>query len=638
MADTLSLLSLEDDLTCSICLCLFDNPVSLLCGHSFCTSCLEATWNDTTSSLFCPQCRMHFSSKPDLKKNTVLSAVVDAYMVKAGVSEPVKEPVEVKKKDTGQIKCDSCMEAKAVKSCLTCMASYCEDHVRPHRENAIFRAHQLSDPLPDLLERLCPDHGKLMELYCTRHQCCICSACLQNIHKGCELITADEQRSKQKTDLIDKLNTLDVKTDKNQQVITQMKEQQNKLQESAASRKRILEAEYRQIRKMFDIDEKEAMLAIDKERDKGQSKLASLMKKFNENVEKMNRTKSEINSLLDQSQSLAFLKASVDLPSVVNFEPYNPRICVDSKEVIAYHSSAVALKEWITKLLSQPSENRISVLKPGGVNYSSNIPGNQSPGTSENTATLPTMFSIQTTHLRSPSPGAPLKARDSGAKKKNQPQKSHAKEQKDHKVRKDQRADNQSASLSALENFVKRSDLLKYGTILNFDVRTAHKRIFLSENDTKATVSDEPANYPDIPTRFSVCSQVLCTKGFSQGRHYWEIKMSSNNFCGLGLAYGRIDRKGPSSRLGRNAESWCVEWFNVKLSAWHNSIETVLANPNPSRVGVLLDCDAGSATLYNVQDRAYPFHTFVFPFSEPVYPAFWIFSNGSSVSLCKLSN
>lgn len=176
------------------------------------------------------------------------------------------------------------------------------------------------------------------------------------------------------------------------------------------------------------------------------------------------------------------------------------------------------------------------------------------------------------------------------------------------------------------------------GTILNFDFRTAHKRISLTENNTKATVSDDPSHYPDIPLRFSVCSQVLCTKGFSQGRHYWEIKMSSNNFCGLGLAYGRIDRKGPTSRLGRNAESWCVEWFNVKLSAWHNSIETVLENPNPSRVGVLLDCDQGSATFYNVQDRAYPFHTFVFPFTEAVYPAFWIFSNGSSISLCKLNN
>ncbi|KAK7144600.1 hypothetical protein R3I94_010883 [Phoxinus phoxinus] len=675
MAENMSLLGLEDELTCSICLCLFENPVSLICGHSFCASCLEATWKDRISPLSCPQCRMAFSSKPELKKNTVLSAVLDAYRIKAGVPEPVKEPFEAKRKDPDEIKCDSCMEAKAVKTCLTCMASYCEDHVRPHRENAVFRAHQLSDPLPDLMERLCSDHGKLMEFYCVQHQSCICSNCLQGVHKGCEFITADDRRFKQKTDLTDKLNILEDKTDKNQQVITQMKEQQTKFKELATTRKRILEVEYRQIREAIDRDEKEAMLAIDKEQEKGQSKLVSLMKKFNENVDKMNRTKSEINILLDQSQSLTFLKASVDLPSVVNFEPYIPRMTVESKEVVAYHSSAVALKEWITKLMEQPAENRIFALKPG---FERSVlgSGNQFP--------IPALlqnpllphpreyqrdFSVSQdmSRMSLASPAGAPKTKALGAKQKNKNPNKELKERKDQKSNRSRNPPKginpafsksmenlidftpktvdildvympQPLNSPAAQNFVKRSELLKYGTILNFDVRTAHKRISLSENNTKATVSDDPAHYPDIPLRFSVCSQVLCTKGFSQGRHYWEIKMSSNNFCGLGLAYGRIDRKGPASRLGRNAESWCVEWFNVKLSAWHNSIETVLANPNPSRVGILLDCDQGSATLYNVQDRSFPFHTFVFPFTEAVYPAFWIFSNGSSVSLCKLTN
>ncbi|XP_039529485.1 E3 ubiquitin/ISG15 ligase TRIM25 isoform X3 [Pimephales promelas] len=638
MAENMSLLGLEDELTCSICLCLFENPVSLICGHSFCASCLEATWKDKLLPLSCPHCRMAFSSKPELKKNTVLSAVLDAYRIKAGVPEPLKEPFEVKKKDPDEMQCDTCMEAKAVKTCLTCMASYCEDHVRPHHENAIFRAHQLSDPLPDLMERLCSDHGKLMEFYCVQHQSCICTNCLQCVHKGCEFITADDRRFKQKTDLTDKLNILEDKTDKNQQVLTQMKEQQTKLKELATTRKRMLEVEYRQIREAIDRDEKEAMFAIDKEQEKGQSKLVSLMKKFNENIEKMNRTKSEINTLLDQSQSITFLKASVDLPSVVNFEPHNPRMTVESKEVIAYHSSAVALRDWITKLMEQPTENRIFVLKP---EFEKSVlgSGNQFsiPPLLPHPREYPRDFAVshEMSRMSSPSQAFTPKTKAQGAKQKN---KIPNKELKDHKERKDQKSNTQPLSSPAAQNFVKRSELLKYGTILNFDVRTAHKRLSLSENNTKATVSDDPVNYPDIPLRFSVCSQVLCTKGFSQGRHYWEIKMSSNNFCGLGLAYGRIDRKGPASRLGRNAESWCVEWFNMKLSAWHNSIETVLANPNPSRVGVLLDCDQGSATLYNVQDRSFPFHTFVFPFTEAVYPAFWIFSNGSSVSLCKLSN
>lgn len=98
-----------------------------------------------------------------------------------------------------------------------------------------------------------------------------------------------------------------------------------------------------------------------------------------------------------------------------------------------------------------------------------------------------------------------------------------------------------------------------------------------------------------------------------------------------------MDRKGPSSRLGFNSASWCVEWFNDKLSAWHDGVETVLGVPGPGRVGILLDCDDGFATFYAVADRAYPFHTFVFSLREAVYPAFWIFSANSSISLCKLT-
>lgn len=170
-------------------------------------------------------------------------------------------------------------------------------------------------------------------------------------------------------------------------------------------------------------------------------------------------------------------------------------------------------------------------------------------------------------------------------------------------------------------------------TDITLDPMTAHKRIVLSDGYTKASVSDQHLNYPDSPERFSVCSQVLGSEGFCKGRFYWEVQLSSSTFVGIGLAYSNMDRKGPTSRLGRNAQSWCVEWFNIKLSAWHNSTETVLANPVPKCVGVLLDCDNGTATFYSVADKAYPFHSFVFPFHGALYPAFWIFSSGSSISL-----
>ncbi|XP_040891653.1 E3 ubiquitin/ISG15 ligase TRIM25 isoform X7 [Toxotes jaculatrix] len=625
-----SLMSLEDELTCSICLSTFDCPVTIPCGHNFCQDCLLATWKDTYS---CPQCRTHFATKPELKKNTVLSTVVQTFNLRSSKSEGNLFGEEKKAEEKDVIRCDTCMEAEASQTCLTCMASFCEEHLRPHRENPIFRVHQLSEPVGDLSERICPDHHKLMELFCSQHGRPICSLCLQNVHKGCSFTSPEEQRTQKETDLRVKLGLLDGKIRKNEAVICQMQDMQNKLKDSATNRKKAVAAEYHQMREMLLRQERDALNAVDREMESGQTKLRVFMKKLTENVNNMSKAKEDIHSLLSQSQTLAFLQASVNLPPAVNFDPYAPRISVDSKTVIATHASAAALKDYLAELFKQPVEARLQMIKPElkVPQEQQRLPRSHSPGPGAQPKAGPKKKAPKQTKKPSQSTEDVL-GNENLTRLKEKLDKLKGCPPAGEPTHKPETSD-LSPNVTSAE---KRSELLKYGTVLTFDPKTAHKRIILTEDFTKASVSDEHADYPDCPERFAVCSQVLTSKGFSRGRHYWEVRLSSNNFVGIGLAYSSIDRKGPSSRLGRNNQSWCVEWFNVKLSAWHNSSETVLANPSPKRVGVLLDCEAGMATFYNVADRAYPFHSFVFPFAAAVYPAFWIFSSGSSISLCKL--
>ncbi|XP_045904477.1 E3 ubiquitin/ISG15 ligase TRIM25-like isoform X4 [Micropterus dolomieu] len=640
-----SLLSLEDELTCSICLSTFDCPVTIPCGHNFCQDCLLATWKESYS---CPQCRTHFATKPELKKNTVLSTVVQTFNLRSTKSEasPAEEESKAKKEEV--IRCDACMEAEASQTCLTCMASFCEEHLRPHRENPIFRLHQLSEPVGDLLERICPDHHKMMEFFCTQHGRPICSLCLQQVHKGCPFMSHEEQRNMKESDLRGKLGLLDGKITNNVAVMSQMRDMQNQLKDSATNRKKALSAEYQQMRDMLARDEREALSAVDRELQSGQTKLNGLTKRFTENIDSMSKAKEDIHSLLSQSQTLAFLQASFDLPQAASFDPHTPRISLDSKKVTATQGFAAALKEYLTELLKQPVEARLLTLKPGECagEKAAPAPGPERTGSqpkSEPQWAFPGQ--VRLPRPCSPDPGSQPKV---GQKKKKEKQTKKAQSTGNDKARSmenllslegkgEPAAEPETSDIPPnITSAEKRSELLKYGTVLTLDPKTAHKRITLSEGFTKASVSDEHTNYPDCPERFAVCSQVLTSKGFSRGRHYWEVRLSSSNFIGIGLAYNSIDRKGPTSRLGRNAQSWCVEWFNVKLSAWHNSSETVLVNPNPKRIGVLLDCEGGTATFYNVADRAYPFHSFVFPFAAAVYPAFWIFSSGSSISLCKL--
>ncbi|XP_056228422.1 E3 ubiquitin/ISG15 ligase TRIM25 isoform X7 [Seriola aureovittata] len=635
MAEMVSLMSLEDELTCSICLSTFDCPVTTPCGHNFCQDCLLATWKETYS---CPQCRTHFATKPELKKNTVLSTVVETFNLRLNKNEESLIKEEKKPEEKMVIRCDTCMEAEASQTCLTCMASFCEEHLRPHRENPIFRLHQLSEPVGDLSERICPDHHKLMELFCSQHGRPICSLCLQHVHKGCSFTSPEEQRNLKESDLRDKLGLLDEKIVKNETVINQMRDMQNKLKDSATNRKKAVAADYQQMRDMLTREERDSLIAVDREMESGQTKLRTLMKKFTENIDNMSKAKEDIHSLLSQSQTLAFLQTSFTMPPAINFDPYTPRINLDSKKVMATQASGAALKDYLTEIFKQPVEARVQMIKPE-FQCPSGLPGfpmSHTPGPGSQPKAGPKKKAPKQTKK------PPQSAEDIQRKKLAQSMENLL----DFGVKDKLRGrphpgePNQTPETTDIPPNIlsaeKRTELLKYGTVLTLDPRTAHKRIILSEDFTKASVSDEHANYPNCPERFAVCSQVLTSKGFSRGRHYWEVRMSSNNFIGIGLAYGSIDRKGPTSRLGRNAQSWCVEWFNVKLSAWHNSSETVLQNPSPKRVGVLLDCEGGMATFYNVADRAYPLHSFVFPFAEAVYPAFWIFSSGSSISLCKL--
>lgn len=94
--------------------------------------------------------------------------------------------------------CDSCIESprKAKKSCLTCLVSYCEDHLRPHLEKEKFQSHRLVEPLKDVDTRMCEMHNIPLELYCCVETCCVCQKCVSEQHHGHETLSITEARQK----------------------------------------------------------------------------------------------------------------------------------------------------------------------------------------------------------------------------------------------------------------------------------------------------------------------------------------------------------------------------------------------------------------------------------------------------------
>ncbi|XP_071371305.1 NLR family CARD domain-containing protein 3-like, partial [Centroberyx affinis] len=182
--------------------------------------------------------------------------------------------------------------------------------------------------------------------------------------------------------------------------------------------------------------------------------------------------------------------------------------------------------------------------------------------------------------------------------------------------------------------------LRKYACELTLDPNTAHRNLFLSEDNRKVTEVREEQPHPDHPERFDFWEQLMCGNGLT-GRCYWEVEWEGR--AHIGVTYKGISKRGmcAESRLGGNETSWSLYCCDEYYYACHNNRETdipYLSSSGSNRVAVYLDWPAGSLSFYRVSsDSVIHIHTFHSTFTEPLYPGFvfWL-ESGSSVSLCQI--
>ncbi|XP_042245629.1 NLR family CARD domain-containing protein 3-like [Thunnus maccoyii] len=186
--------------------------------------------------------------------------------------------------------------------------------------------------------------------------------------------------------------------------------------------------------------------------------------------------------------------------------------------------------------------------------------------------------------------------------------------------------------------------LKKYFCELTLDKNTVNTKLKLSDNNRKVTCVEEDQSYPDHPDRFDFCPQLLCRNGLT-GRCYWEVEWRGGVY--ISVTYRRINRKGNSDDcvFGYNDQSWSLNCSDDGYSVIHNSRDTSIPSSSSSstssvsnRVAVYVDCPAGTLSFYRVSsDTLIHLHTFNTTFTQPLYPGFAVWSHGSSVSLCRLS-
>uniref|UniRef100_A0A668U3G4 E3 ubiquitin/ISG15 ligase TRIM25-like n=1 Tax=Oreochromis aureus TaxID=47969 RepID=A0A668U3G4_OREAU len=251
-ASLTSALVSEDSLLCPVCLSVFTKPVSIPCGHNFCLDCITDYWS-TLSVLQCPLCKEMFYTRPLLRVNPVIDEMAEK--VKKSVQEMLLSSAE--EAGNEDVLCDYCTGSKvsAQKSCLMCLVSYCQKHLEPHQRISALKKHKLIDPVKDLENRVCQDHGKPLELICRLDQMFLCQSCKCGDHKTHETVALEDEDERRKTQLRSENTSMDQmiqeREQKIQEVQQSLKTSRSKAEEALLYSRKVMTALVEHIKTEF---------------------------------------------------------------------------------------------------------------------------------------------------------------------------------------------------------------------------------------------------------------------------------------------------------------------------------------------------------------------------------------------------
>ncbi|XP_061581711.1 tripartite motif-containing protein 72-like [Cololabis saira] len=574
----------EDQFTCSICLEVFNDPVSTPCGHSFCQSCLCCYWDAGIGGgaggrgakpYQCPLCKESFRKRPELHINRTLKEITEQFkeMAKSPVA-PDGSPGGVEHLSLhpapalatprpGELPGDLIAEMQSRFHHLMAPgvpqagvshpgvhpgakvppAFPAPDHVQhvpppPYSPPySTLSRYSLPDDSPALPP--CPIHLRGLEFFCRTDSVCVCSICVEAAeHRGHAIVPAHREWNIKKSQLgIAEVELKDLICERERKV----EELQCSIREIKAAAERETDGVVRAFSKLISSVERcqaQILEMIKMSLQAAEHRGQSLLNELNDELAVLKNRSTTLNQLTASEDYVLFLKMFPALPTLPQAKDW----------------SGVSVSSQLTSGVILPTVNQMT------------------ERLQEEMQKLPEICK-------------------------------------------------QSLAPSAHRPHPKAKRVQEYATDITLDFRTAHPRLVVSADGKQVRCSDRHQAVQDHPERFNRVVCVLAHQGFSSGRHYWEVEVGEKSDWDLGVASWSVNRKGKI-----NASPAHGFWFlslrdRTNYSVRREPTTNLTVNARPSRIGIYVDCDKGLVSFYNVEARKL-IYTFTDRFSDTIHPFF----------------
>ncbi|KAM4664249.1 putative E3 ubiquitin-protein ligase MID2 [Discoglossus pictus] len=643
--------TLESELTCPICLELFEDPLLLPCAHSLCFTCAHRILVSGCASsesvepvpvFQCPTCRyvisLNHRGLEGLKRNITLQNIIDRFQ-KASLSVPNSPSDDHRERvyksipimASERIPCQFCEvdpPRDAVKTCITCEVSYCDRCLRAtHPNKKPFTSHRLVEPIPDAHFRglVCLEHeNEKVNMYCTSDDQLICALCkLVGRHREHQVASLSDRYDKLKqtlelnlTNLVKHSSELETQMAKLIQICQQV-EVNTSMHEAKLSE---------ECDELMDIIQRRKQMIAVKIKETKVMKLRKLAQQIANCRQRLERSTVLINQadhILKENDHARFLQGAKSVVDRVSMATTSSQILIPDVNLNdAFENFALDFsreKKLLEGLDYVTAPNPPAIREELCTASHDTITVHWMSDDEFSVGSYELQYTIYTGQANFISLYSSM---DSWMIVPNIKQNHYTV----HGLQSGTRyiflvkAINQAGS--------RHSDPVRLKTNsqpFKLDPKFAHKKLKISNDGMQMEKEESSLKKSHTPERFSGtgCYGATGNVFIDSGCHYWEVAVGNSTWYAVGIAYKSAPR---NEWIGKSISSWVFSRCNNNFLVRHNNKEALLdVHPQLKRLGILLDYDNNTLSFYDPANSLH-LHTFEISFILPVCPTFTIWN------------